>query len=129
MYRILGGAGSFHHWYRKGKIPLRQPFFVVNVKMPHKSWNARRRYRQFVALSEALSSRLNDQTLPSLPQKSFSLTGPALEERRLALESWIKAVITIPGVWKYMEIISFLDSDKEHYLEQMMAAKNDTTPA
>ena len=98
--------------------------------MPHKSWNARRRYRQFVALSEALSSRLNDQTLPSLPQKSFfSLTGPALEERRLALESWIKAVITIPGVWKYMEIISFLDSDKEHYLEQMMAAKNDTTPA
>ena len=105
-------------------------FFVVNVEMPHKSWNARRRYRQFVALSEALSSRLNDQTLPSLPQRSFfTLTGPALEERRLALEAWIKAVIAIPAVWKYIEIISFLDSDEDHYLETMIAAKNDTTPA
>ncbi len=105
-------------------------FFVVNVEMPHKSWNARRRYRQFAALSEALSSRLNDQTLPSLPQRSFfALTGPALEERRLALETWIKAVITIPAVWKYIEIISFLDSDEDHYLEKMIAAKNDTTPA
>ena len=92
--------------------------------MPHKSWNARRRYRQFAALSEALSSRLNDQTLPSLPQRSFfTLTGPALEERRLALEAWIKAVIAIPAVWKYIEIISFLDSDEDHYLEKMIAAK------
>ena len=97
--------------------------------MPHKSWNARRRYRQFVALSEALSSRLNDQTLPSLPQKSFFVDRASSGREAASTEAWIKAVITIPGVWKYMEIISFLDSDKEHYLEQMMAAKNDTTPA
>ena len=57
------------------------------------------------------------------------MTGPALEERRLALEAWIKAVIAIPPVWKYIEIISFLDSDEDHYLEKMLAAKNDTTPA
>eukprot|EP00943_MAST-04B_sp_MAST-4B-sp1_P000585 g585.t1 len=105
-------------------------FFIIQVGMAHKTWITRRRFRQFSHLFDVLSARLQHQSLPSLPQRTFfSLSGAALEDRRRGLEEWLKSMIQIPSVWKYMEIISFLDSDDESYLERMMGVKNDTTPA
>ena len=105
-------------------------FFIIQVAMSHKSWVTRRRFRQFANLYEVLAARIANTSLPSLPQRTFfSLSGAALENRRQGLEEWLKTLIQIPNVWKYMEIITFLDSDEENYLEKMMGVKNDTTPA
>lgn len=86
------------------------PFTLYNItlRLPLRTFIVQKRYSDFDALSDTLKALINDPTPVPLPPKSWPLpflrtkNNPDLvEERRIGLEKWLRAIAEGPdGRWR-----------------------------
>jgi PX domain len=77
-------------------------------------WTLRRRYREFSDLHRALADnfKLGGPPLPPLPSKRIfgSSTSPAfVQDRRLALQNYLRKLCSCPEFWQSAALVRFLD--------------------
>ncbi|KAG5187173.1 Phox homologous domain-containing protein [Tribonema minus] len=87
----------------------------------------RRRYREFSELHRALAEdfRLQGPPLPPLPSKRIfgSSTSPAfVQDRRLALQGYLRKLCASPEFWQSDALVRFLDADTSMLRMQMRVA-------
>ncbi len=88
--------------------------FVIRVSPGLKSWIIKRRYSDFKILHKSLSQYISSDILAKLPPKRYffsSTESKFVEERRLQLQKYLSAIVSIPNSWKRSELARFLDND------------------
>lgn len=139
----IGGGGvscCINTTENKDDASGRYTLYVVTVTVGPKQWTLSRRYREFRALHVCLNAAASPLTpeersqLPKLPPKKYigSMAPAFIEERRKQLETYVQAVVAIPGVWSIPDVIPFLEdpvsgsSLAAHIAMARMAARIET---
>ena len=76
--------------------------FHVSIQSMYGTFEVLRRYRQFDALNLELQQEAPEIKLPSFPKKRAlgNLATEFVEERRLALEDYLRGLLSIDGVMR-----------------------------
>eukprot|EP00606_Chrysophyceae_sp_TOSAG23-5_P000200 GSChrysophyteH2.ASY1.ANO1.497.1 assembled CDS len=102
--------------------------FEVTINSPFTSWKLHRRYRQFNTLNSQLLAIVPKSLMPGFPKKKVIglLQQSFVEERRDALETYLRHVLLIPNALSFPPVVEFLEHDsgtlKMHV--QMMEMKS-----
>ena len=90
--------------------------YTIKIKLATgHQWRVERRYKQMNTLHHVIKNTFNidyKTILPSFPGKRYvasSLSSSFVEERRVKLEAYLKALVKLPQVWKIEELAHFLD--------------------
>eukprot|EP00753_Platysulcus_tardus_P014001 PLAT3971.1.p1 GENE.PLAT3971.1~~PLAT3971.1.p1 ORF type:complete len:1126 (-),score=393.47 PLAT3971.1:72-3143(-) len=88
--------------------------YNITVGSGRRYWTVSRRYRQFLALHNALAAKgdVGGSMLPAFPPKKIfgSMAPEVVEERRILLQSYLRQLVVSPFAWQYPEFVSFLDN-------------------
>ncbi|EQC25177.1 hypothetical protein SDRG_16950 [Saprolegnia diclina VS20] len=97
--------------------------YCISVCHGELKWHVTRRYRDFCDLQSQLSSDLS-MVLPSLPPKTWlpSVDEAFVLERQLALESFLRQLLPMPGVMESPRFLSFLGAVSTTSLEHERAS-------
>lgn len=102
--------------------------FVVRIQTRYSSWEVHRRYREFHTLNDELHSTKGDKLLPQFPKKKVIgvLSTAFVEERREALEGYLKAVLRLEKKADLYPIVKFLEDGNQVFsLQLQLAGMND----
>ena len=90
--------------------------YTINIRLSTgHQWVVERRYKQMNTLHHVVRNQVGSElasVLPSFPAKRYlasSLSSSFVEERRVKLEAYLKALVKLPHVWKIEELAHFLD--------------------
>ena len=90
--------------------------YTINIRLSTgHQWVVERRYKQMNTLHHVVRNQVGSElasVLPSFPAKRYlasSLSSSFVEERRVKLEAYLKALVKLPQVWKIEELAHFLD--------------------
>jgi PX domain len=79
-------------------------------------WQVHKRYREFSELHKALNDELQLQgsssTLPALPSKRIfgsSVSPDFVQDRRIALQSYLRKLCSCAELWRSSTLVMFLD--------------------
>lgn len=89
-------------------------YFIIEVTSVIKKWSLARRFSDFLFVDRQLHKNYPRLQLPKLPPKRFlgsSTDAKVVEERREQLETYLKAVVSIPQVWTRNDLALFLDNE------------------
>ena len=88
--------------------------YIIQVSSGIKQWEVGRRYRDFSYLDKQLRKNFPKLKIGVLPPKRylFSSTDPTIvDERRIQLEDYLKALIYLPTIWTRNDLVLFLNND------------------
>ncbi|KDO26805.1 hypothetical protein SPRG_08095 [Saprolegnia parasitica CBS 223.65] len=97
--------------------------YCISVCHGELKWHVTRRYRDFCDLHTQLSSELS-MVLPALPPKTWlpSVDEAFVSERQIALESFLRQLLPMPGVMESPRFLSFLGAVSTTSLEHERAS-------
>eukprot|EP01035_Chromulina_nebulosa_P024194 gene24194-31452_t len=109
-----------------GELKKDHVIYEIHVCCGFKRWAVYRRYKDFCFLDQQLR-KLFAEIMPALPPKRIfrSSTDPEfVDERRIQLESYLKALVGNSSVWTRNDLALFLDNDANYlmliwYFERM----------
>ena len=96
---------------RTGGDGNKYTIFHVHVESTYGTFEVLRRYRQFDALNAELIQEASEMNLPPFPKKRAlgNLATEFVEERKLALEDYLRGVLNIDGVMRLEPLVRFLE--------------------
>jgi len=86
--------------------------YLIQVRTPYSSWVVKRRYRKFRMLYSTLQNEWKGVKIPKPPARKLvgdTVSPEFVEERRLALHSYLQELCEIKEIWNSSTFISFLD--------------------
>lgn len=96
---------------RTGDDGTKYTMFYLHIQTMYGTFEVSRRYRQFDALNLELTQQASHMNLPPFPKKRTlgNLATEFVEERRLALEDYLRGVLNINGVMRLEPLVRFLE--------------------
>jgi hypothetical protein len=87
--------------------------YVVMVESGISTWIVNRRYSDFVFLDKGLIASFPGQNLPPLPPRRFlgsSTDARFVEDRKINLEAYLRALVSLDCIWTISDYAKFLDN-------------------
>jgi len=105
----------------EGKYTL----FTIVVQTAFSSAEIRRRYKNFLNLHQDLMHRIPKVMLPPFPKKKRlgTLEPSFVEERRVALERYLKELAALREAWSCPRFVEFLDNSHPYFGMQIQVTK------
>ena len=88
--------------------------YTINVKTNKKSWELKRRYKDFDALQSTLIKN-NIKNLPKLPSKAIFISEKIIKERKIKLQKYLNSLLIRNDIYSLDSIFDFIELKKKNF--------------